>query len=189
MLKKIITLSSEADLRIFMEPLRQRILRTMNILGLPVTAKRLADTLDITPSSAKHHLLKLVSIGLIAQHHTEQIHGITAVFYALVPATVSIGMSKTDHQPERNVVAQNLIASVFDGFTKTMPEGYDNPATEAFWGDLMTGVVHLTQDQAKTLYDTIRRFTDENSIRKVDTHPFEYALILYNIEDTHENTL
>ncbi|MEX1308202.1 MAG: helix-turn-helix domain-containing protein [Eubacteriales bacterium] len=186
MKKKTIVLSSEAELRIFMEPLRQRILRTMDIAGTPMTAKKLADTLKITPSSAKHHLLKLEQIGLVEKDHTEQIHGITAVFYALTPVSVSIGLYQEDFPVERGAVIQNLLASIYGSFLEKMPKKHPDPDTQPFWGDLMTGVLHLTQSQAEELNRTIQTFIAENDQKKPETHAFEFALILYNTEKTDE---
>ena len=187
--KKTIVLSSETELRIFMEPLRQRILRTMDIADIPMTAKKLADTLQITPSSAKHHLLKLEQIGLVDVHHTEQIHGITAVFYALTPVTVSIGMYRDDFPAERSTVVQNLLANIYSSFLKKMPKDNQHPDTQPFWGELLTGVVHLTKEQAETLHHTIRSFIDENDQRTPETHAFEYALILYDTESPDESQI
>lgn len=189
MARKTVTLTGEKELRIFMEPLRQRMLRTMEIIGEPVTSKKLADAMGITPSSAKHHLTKLESIGLVGVHHTRQIHGITAVFYALLPVTVGIGVNREDHREERDAIAGNLVASVYKGFCDKMPRGHEHPEAEPFWGDVMTGAVHLTQEQANDLRDVIARFVDENGARRADTMPFEYALVLYNAGDRHEGAV
>ena len=189
MARKTITLSGEKELRIFMEPLRQRMLRTMEQIGDPVTPKKLADAMGITPSSAKHHLTKLESIGLVGVHHTEQIHGITAVFYALLPVTVGIGVNRGDHREERVAIAENLVASVCKGFFEKMPRGHEHPEDLPFWGDVMTGVVHLTQLQADELHKLLSRFAEENGARRENTLPFEYALVLYNAEDRSESTV
>ena len=76
--KKTIRLESENQLRIYALPLRQKIIRTMQVLGRPATAKQIADTLMISPSSARHHLLKLQEIGLVEHDHYEFINGIKA---------------------------------------------------------------------------------------------------------------
>ncbi len=67
--KPIVKLATEKELRIFMFPLRQKILRTMHLLGEPTTAKHIADTLGISPSSARHHLIRLQEIGLVEHDH------------------------------------------------------------------------------------------------------------------------
>lgn len=61
----MLILSDEKSVGIFMHPLRQRMLEKMMILAEPVTSKHLADELGIAPSSARHHMLKLESIGVV----------------------------------------------------------------------------------------------------------------------------
>ena len=75
---KTIVLDNEKKLRIYTLPLRQRIMRKMSISGVPMTAKQIADLLEITPSSAQHHMKQLMSIGLIEADHHEMINGIKA---------------------------------------------------------------------------------------------------------------
>ncbi|HHX09742.1 MAG TPA: winged helix-turn-helix transcriptional regulator [Chloroflexi bacterium] len=53
-----VCLTTEKQIRIFMFPLRQKILKLMYQTGKPMTAKQISDQLAISPSSAKHHLLK-----------------------------------------------------------------------------------------------------------------------------------
>ncbi len=181
-MRNIIRLSGERELKIFMDPLRQRLLRTMELIAKPVTPKRLADVMGITPSAAKHHLVRLQSIGLVDVHHTEQIHGITAAYYALLPVTVSIGLDADDHARERALIAENLVMSVYKNFQEKL--GHERPEVEPFRGDLVTGVAHLTQAQADALHAAITGYIEENAASRAGTMPFEYALILYNASET-----
>ncbi|HOS18726.1 MAG TPA: helix-turn-helix domain-containing protein [Clostridia bacterium] len=187
MKRKKIKLATERELRIFMEPLRQRILRAMERAGEPVTPKKLADLLGITPSSAKHHLTRLAEIGLVGIDHTEQIHGITAVFYALLPVDVSIGLEREDLTRERGIVAENLVMSAWAGFRKAAARGRGLANGAHFAGDVLTGFVQLTQAQADELYAKITGFIAENGTRREGTTPFEYALVLYNAGMGHES--
>jgi len=178
----VVQLKTEKELKIFMDPLRQRLLRTMEIAAKPLTAKKLADKMEITPSAAKHHLTQLESIGVVEKDHTEQIHGITAQFYRAADVEVRIGMETPVHRREKVLLAENLVMNVFSGFVKRVME-QDTPAEQPpFLGDLSTGVLHLTQAQADELYATIKRFTAENARAKGDTLPIEYALVAYRTE-------
>lgn len=178
--KSCIKLSGEKELRIYMHPLRQKILRTMLISGSPMTAKQLADTLRITPSSAKHHLTQLESIGIVGFHHTEKIHGITATFYWHLPVMVSIGLDNKDLLEDRLAVSENLIMSVYNGFRESCLDYSSAQANKPFAGDILTGVLHLKQEDADRLYTTIREYIDEHETQDADSVPFEYGLILYH---------
>jgi predicted ArsR family transcriptional regulator len=154
----------------------------MEIVAQPLTAKRLADKVGITPSAAKHHLMQLESIGIVEKDHTEQIHGITAQFYRPTDAEVRIGMETPVHRREKALLAENLVINVFSGFEKRVMELDATVEQPPFLGDLTTGVLHLTQAQADELYETIRRFTAEHARPGKDTLAFEYALIAYKTE-------
>lgn len=119
---KVIKLTTEKELKIFMDPVRQRLLRTMRILGKPMTTKGLADELGMTPASAKHHLAQLEQIGLIEFDHSEVIHGITARYYRLADVDVSLGMDQNAYLEECEVIAENQVMSVLRSFTERTRE-------------------------------------------------------------------
>lgn len=178
----MICLSSEKELRIYMHPLRQKVLRTLALHGRPMTAKQLADALAITPSSAKHHLVQLQSIGLVGVHHTQQIHGITAVFYTALPVTVQLGLGGDEAGQGSRLLMENTQAQIFRDFYATCRQCQVQWPQDAFVGDMFTGVVFLTQQQADALYRQLRSFLQANQVRRPDTLPFEYSLIAYNPE-------
>ena len=76
----VLVLTGEAALKIFINPTRMRIVEEMSLHPAPITPKALADRLGLSPSSAKHHLMKLASIGVVLLDHQEMIHGIQASF-------------------------------------------------------------------------------------------------------------
>ncbi len=174
---------SEKDLRIFMHPLRQKILRILSQVGKPVTAKRLADILEITHSSAKYHLQQLESIGLVGLHHTEMIRGIRASFYEVLPKTVSLSKCEDRLDNEKKVLLQNIIASVFESYLDKLDAiGGDVHTQDHFEADFVSGVVHVTQEQADQIYRMIADFVKKNEMGGVDTVPYEYVLIAYKVE-------
>ena len=157
--RKVIKLTTEKELKIFMDPVRQRVLRTMEILGKPVTAKGLADEMHMTPASAKYHLTQLESIGLVVPDHTRIIHGITAQYYRTADAEIRLGMDKSEYRTECGGIA--------DG-NSSVP------------GDCYTGVIHLTEQQFLHLRETVMHFIRENQSPSDNTIPYEFALIYCN---------
>jgi hypothetical protein len=72
---------------------------------------------------------------------------------------------------------------VFNGFfdsERRIKAPADSPI---FLGDVMTGVLYLTQAQADELNQTIKKFVRENASPSPDALPFEYGLVLYNAGD------
>jgi len=70
-MKKVI-LTSQSDLDIYMSPMRQRLIRELSIAKVPMTAKMLADKLQISASGVQHHIKKLMSLGLVELDRTER---------------------------------------------------------------------------------------------------------------------
>jgi predicted ArsR family transcriptional regulator len=171
---KTITLQTDEQLKIFMQPTRQKILHLLSVQG-PLTPKMVADDLGITSSSAKHHLLKLLELEIVELDHQELIHGITATYYRKTLAMVSLGGIKGD---EREVVAQNLLKEIQEGFFKKAKD-FEKQG-EHFAGDVKTGVVHLTQQEADGLDKLINDFVSLHEEKKEGTVPFVYGLVAYH---------
>ncbi len=175
MTRKEIKLASEKELKIFMDPIRQRVLRAMEIAG-PMTSKRIADELGMTPASAKHHLTQLESIGLVELDHTEMIHGITAKYYRAVEADIKLGMGENKYLTEQIIITENQVMSVFKNFTNNViSRGPNDQSTLP--GDCNTGVVHLTQQQYQEFNEYVQNFYQKYQVPSQGTKAYEVALI------------
>lgn len=179
MKKKVIKLNTEKELRIYMFPLRQQIIRAMEIEGKPITAKQIANKLNITPSSAKHHLLKLEQIGIVEFDHSEFINGIKANYMKLSDATISIGQNLNDNfNYERDAYAENIIYQVYKGYQKVLNDNRSRDI-DFFLGDLVSGVVHLSEKDICELQEIIYRFINSNKNSRENTNPYEFAFVNY----------
>ena len=178
-----IYLSGKKELDIYINPQRQELLRRMEISGVPITPKQLADQMGISASSVQYHIKKLVELGIVALHHTEHIHGILASYYEVLPKTVSIGCQLDDgYDVQRIAYMQNALNSVFSGMTDYYKTDCKNPESEEQHGDFLSGIVYLENEEAKQLYDMIKIFLNEHQKKKQEnTVPWEYALIAYPI--------
>lgn len=183
--KKSIQFSTEKELRIFLLPLRQRLLHEMAVIGIPVTGKQLADRLKITPSSAHHHIKQLQSIGLIEFDHTELINGITARYVRLADVNVKVGLEMNDLlSSEREAIVKNLINNYYAGFsnalesirTQKIP---DNRTTKNPLNDIVTDVIHLTNEEAEEFYQLLRNFMNAHTKPKHGTKPWDIMMIAY----------
>lgn len=181
--KPIVRLESETQLRIYMLPLRQKILRTLHTLGTPATAKRIADMLSLSPSSARHHLLRLREIGLVEHDHFELVNGIRAEYLRPADVTVSIGTNRVDALSEdREALTAAMLAGVGQRFQKALAgqreRGIADPSL--FCGDFLGGIAHLSQEDAKKFYRMVRDFLDKHTTPHGDSDTaWEFALIMY----------
>ena len=189
---KKIALTTKEELNIYMSPVRQQLLRQLSIATDSMTPKMLADKLQISPSSVKHHIKKLMLLGLIELDHTEMINGIKARFYKLAQVTVQICLSQSDDlEEQREVLVQDLIAQVYDGFRKQMSkricqQGEKNLDALQKWGDIMTGVVHLSSQQSQELLKLVTEYIEQHASPTVDSSPWEYAIIAYNAQEMYD---
>lgn len=184
-----VKLTTKKELEIFMNPVRQQLLRQLEISKGPMTPKMLADKLGISASGVQHHIKKLISLGVILLDHTEQINGITASFYKPAEVTVQIGLDMDDNSaPQREVLIQQRIAKTYEGFLtakKSRLSHCVNPDVELLrqWGDILTGVVHLTEQESNDLMGIISEYIESHSKPASDRSPWEYSVILYNAEE------
>lgn len=181
-----IILTSKTDLDIYMSPMRQRLLRELSISKAPMTAKMLADKLQISASGVQHHIRKLVLLGLVELDHTEVINGIIASYFKLAQVTVQIGLSQSDDvEEQKEVLLQNLISQVYDGFRKRMKSRLRVRGSKDLhkWGDILSGIVYLGKQESEQLLKLIADFVEQHSSPDSEGCPWEYALILYNAEE------
>lgn len=175
-----IVLSGKRELDIYMNPQRQNLIRCMQIAGMPMTPKQLSGQIGVSASSVQHHLQQLIELGLVELDHTEQIHGITARFYRVLPKSIQIGSLADDAlKHQRFALMQASLSSIYSGFSSYCAgHPYATIGPEQF-GDMLTGITHLTPAEAKELYGMIRAFLDAHEERAKDTTAWEYALIAY----------
>lgn len=186
---KKIALTTKEELNIYMSPTRQELLRQLHISKGPMTPKMLADKLQISASGVQHHIKKLMSLGLIELDHIELINGITASFYRPAKVTVQIGLGKSDDlESQRNVLVQESISKVYEGFQKQMKKRMvldedEKPENLQKWGDILSGVIHLNEEESNKLMKMILSFLEAHSSPSDAKSPWEYALIAYNAEE------
>ncbi|ROR27252.1 helix-turn-helix protein [Mobilisporobacter senegalensis] len=183
---KVIKLNTKEKLNIYMNPTRQQILRQLNLSNTPMTPKMLADKLQISASGVQHHIKKLLAIDVIELDHQEMIRGIKASYYRPALVTVQIGLEYEDESgSQREVLIQDSIARVYDGFRTSMKERLDATEEKNYqhikkWGDIMTGVIHLNEKESDELIDLITEYIDSHQKPSPKTSSWEYAVILYN---------
>lgn len=182
-----IILSGKKELDIYINPQRQKLLRCLKVAGVPLTPKQLADQLGISPSSVQHHIRKLVELGIVELSHTERIRGITASYYRVLPKTVSIGgLIEDENGGQRLALLQNSVSAVFEGFAEYGRRGAAELKKDQQHGDILTGVIHLGQEEAKELYSIIRTFLAEHEEKEKSGTPWEYALIAYPVTEERD---
>lgn len=174
-----ICLTTEKELRIFMDPLRQRVLECMESAGAPMTAKKIADALHIAPSSAGHHLRQLASIGVVLEDHRETVHGIVATFYRLTDKNVGFDSGHTGLWNEKQLLLENRSRMVQDGFFKAVRGADTAQKAEAPGTHFDVGVAHLTPAQMQQMDALLRQWAAQHRAPGPGTVPVRYCLVSY----------
>jgi DNA-binding transcriptional regulator GbsR (MarR family) len=178
-----IVLTGKKELDIYVNPQRQNILRQMQIAGTPMTAKQIADLVGISASSVQHHIRLLCELGIVEQSHTEQIHGITATYFRVLPRTVRIGSFVADECGNQRVaIMQSSLNSIFTNFLRYCAKTGEPRPGEPQFGDMLSGISHLRDDEASELYALICDFLQAHETVAEHTTAWEYALIAYPVE-------
>lgn len=186
---RVLVLTGEAALKIFINPTRMRIVEEMSLHPVPITPKALADRLGLSPSSAKHHLMKLASIGVVLLDHQEMIHGIQASFYRLTDKTISLNAADPAARKFAAIAMRTNATRVQQGLFDSLARWQEAGAQEQDrWGMLDTdGVVYLTKEEAEALEAAIHAFSAAHSAPRPGAAPIRYNLIAYRAERADEN--
>lgn len=178
-----IELSGKKELDIYINPQRQKLLRCMQIAGVPMTAKQIADKIGISASSIQHHIRLLAELGIVEQSHIEQIHGIKATYYRVLQKTVRIGsLNHDENGNQRIALMQADLTRTFSGFLEYCEKETEKSASNDQFGDMLSGIIHLSKPEAKELYAMIRTFLHEHEKSGDGGDAWEYAIIAYPVE-------
>ena len=178
-----IYLTTQRDMRIYMHPMRQSILRRLQLTAGGMTAKQVADAFAITPSSAANHLRQLVQIGVLRLGRTEQVHGFTAQYYEAEPVTVSFSRTPDGMQDERRVLFARSIQALFDRVMGALDERIPTGGVAIdtipvpLRRDVRSGVLHLTPQEAEAALSAMEAFLSAHQAPREGTIAFEYALL------------
>lgn len=177
---KIINLTTKKELEIFMNPCRQQILREMELAGEPVTAKYLSERVGVSPSSIQFHIKKLESLGLVQLNHTKIVNGIVAKYLALTKVQVNIAAEKPEHRKEREIIMENCIQNVYKGCLDTVDKLQKEPDKAVTEHCLVkTGVVFLSNEDAKELIQRIHTFVEEKGNKAEGENAWEFAVMMH----------
>ncbi len=179
--KRIIHICTEKDLRTYMHPLRQKIMFELSLRPQGMTAKQLADTLNIAPSSAGHHLGKLEQMGLVELARTENIHGFCAKFYKAADVTVNIDAHRAAPLMQEALLNNNVSQQLqrMSDVLAQVRRG-DERVEPALASSHRYSTVYLTQNEAQEFFDMLTRFFYAHSTAEhasKEAHLYEISIL------------
>lgn len=154
-----------------MHPKRQDILLLLESKG-PHTAKMISDALGMNPSSAKHHINRLIEIGLVEEDRSERIRNIIATYYRHVPVTITF-LPLEEHK--RRLVGEFLLARSAHLLYAAQQSPIDDDG--ALVHEHLSATIHLSRAEAEAAYRMLRTFIDEHQSPTLDSEPYHLGVV------------
>ena len=179
-------LSDEAALKIYVNRQRMRLVELMTTLARPATAKMLSDRMGISASSVKHHLDKLVSIGVVEVDHREHIRGILATYYRVTDRTIVLDSTDPALRPFTEQIVQDNFGQLLQGALSALAAWQADPdaSWEDAWGLMHSnGAIFLTREEANALRRQILDFLEEHKPPRPGAEPVRFGLVSYRVQE------
>ena len=183
---RTLVLSDEAALKIYVNRQRMRLVELMTTLARPATAKMLSDRMGISASSVKHHLDKLVSIGVVEVDHREHIHGILATYYRVTDRTIVLDSTDPALRPFTEQIVQDNFGQLLQGALAALAAWQADPdaSWEDAWGLMHSnGAIFLTREEANALRRQILDFLEEHKTPRPGAEPVRFGLVSYRVQE------
>lgn len=88
------------EIKIFIDPYNNRIMRVIKDRHEPMTVKEIADTIGEVPAKVHYHVKKLEAIGVLFIKHTKEVNGIIAKYYDFTTDTVALSIDDKDEKSD-----------------------------------------------------------------------------------------
>jgi len=138
MIEKLI-LKSREEIKIMTDPYRMEIINIMKNHSSPMTVKEIAEKMGEPHGKVYYHIKKFEKIQAVVIHHTKNIKGITAKYYAINFKELVIAPSYGDSELSADFAMNqtlNMVSSYYDSSKKDFLSFYKKLLVEANRKDL-----------------------------------------------------
>lgn len=171
------TLNTVAEIKIYSDPYRLRILKTFLDFGRPATVKEVADRMGEVPAKVYYHVKKLESIGLVSINHTEVINGIVAKYYDSYSGQIEIKAAEIE--PEmRSVYWSNVRRLIAEQFDQTKETFLSRVNGDGDTGRFMQNILYMKPDEAEELFRQVQKLFEPYERKRNDKEVKAYDLFL-----------
>lgn len=189
-MKESLELKTAAEIKIYSDPYRMKIMNTFNKMGRPATSKEVADAMGEVPAKVYYHVKKLESIGLVKVVETREINGIIAKYYEAFQGDIKLKQS--DIEPALKKVylseTQKLIQEMYEQNKQKFLGSIDGKQKTS--GFLTIDSLYITAEEAAKLTRDIEAliepFTAKRKGSGISTHEIFITLINETGQDAEE---
>jgi len=173
-MENIRILSTDKEMKIFSDPFRLKIISAYRKVTEPMTAKAIADILDVAPSKVHYHVKKLLEIDILELDHTQVINGILAKYYKLTADEFRLEVS--DKSGDLDVIANQTIQvfhNVFEEYKsilyKTTNALLNDENAPRGKGTFLSSIdIYLDNEEAVAFHDEILALAEKYKEKKND---------------------
>lgn len=163
--KKVLTTIDE--IKAYNDPYRLKIFLNFVKVGRPATGKEIADIMNELPSKIHYHIKKMEKYGILTLVYTKNVNGIIAKYYEPAAETITVDNSYLDDNSKKIVIGEVSKGAglLFDKAKEDFIAKYQNyesqPDNEKYKYGYMLSEIHLTDEEAKKLFDLISKAKTE----------------------------
>ena len=174
-----IDLVEKRQFRVMLNPVRQEMIHLLRLIARPVSAKYVAERMQLSPSAAYGHLNKLVDLGLVSAREGTRRDGSKTTYYQARNVKLRLCLGRKDaFQGEREALAANLVDSTFRRMLDNVYQ-YDEEIVPNY-SILRFGALHLDTAQRAELMEIVERYLKEHGDSRPEAEEhWEYVLMAY----------
>ncbi|WP_297196240.1 transcriptional regulator [uncultured Flavonifractor sp.] len=174
-----IDLVEKKQFRIMLNPVRQEMVHLLRLVARPLSANRVAERMQLSPSAAHAHLNKLVKMGLVSAQEGTRRDGSKTTYYQMRNVKLRLCLGRKDaFQGEREALAANLVDSTFRSILENVYR-YDEPEVRNY-SVLRFGALHLDTAQRMELTQLVEQYLEEHgALRPEAEEHWEYVVLAY----------
>jgi hypothetical protein len=95
-------------------------------------------------------------------------------------------MMAEEHRGQRLALVQAALSRTFSGYVAYCERNSAETVGGRQYGDMISGILHLGEEEAKELYSLIRAFLDGHEQKAKGGAAWEYALIAYPVSEARD---
>ncbi len=177
-----VDLVEKKQFRVMLHPVRQEMLHLLRLRGKPISANKVAERMQLSPSGAQSHLRKLVDLGVVAELERTREDGVKLYYYQAKNVKLRLCLGREDSfQGEREALAANLTDGTFRSLLSTSYRHDEKTMDE--YGVLRFGALHMTSEQRAGLVKLVDQYLDRLGVPQPDAKEhWEYVIMAYRAE-------
>jgi len=178
---KIRDLNTENEIKIFSDPYRLKIIKTIKEIGRSTTVKEIADKMNEVPAKVHYHLKKLEKIEVLELDYTKEINGIIAKYYRLTADAYRINYDNIGKDFENKVVstAEMVVFNLLEEFKKDVQMATQLDDSEKNNGGIVSqDYLFLDETKYKNFESELKGLVAKYSSENVDEKDPKYSFFI-----------